>query len=116
MASYAFAAKKVVKVAHINMITGRLAAIGAQNVIAWKIAVDEINKSGGIKSLGGSLLKVRSYDCESNPPKTLSATMQAISDGNDILVANHAWQYNCMAAIERANAVCLDVLTLVSAN
>ena len=43
-----------------NSLTGGLAEGGVRFVAALRIAVDKINAGGGIKSLGGAKLKLRS--------------------------------------------------------
>ena len=55
---------KEVEVAFIQPLSGPMVPIAAGPVIAAHLAVDEINSTGGIRSLGGAKLKLVEYDNE----------------------------------------------------
>src|SRR6187549_2301757 len=58
-----------------NSLTGGIGEGGQRNVWGLQIAVDQINKAGGIKALGGAKLKLIVADTTSdNPTQAASVT------------------------------------------
>jgi len=61
------AAADTIKIGHIHPLTGFLAFDGGQLRKGMLMAVDEINKAGGIKALGGAKLELLDGDSEGKP-------------------------------------------------
>jgi branched-chain amino acid transport system substrate-binding protein len=66
----------VVKIAAPAELTGPVAGFGVPYINAMKIAIEEINNNGGIKSLGGAKLELMLQDSESNPQKATQLLRQ----------------------------------------
>jgi branched-chain amino acid transport system substrate-binding protein len=66
----------VVKLAAPAELTGPVAGFGVPYMNAMKIAIEEINNAGGIKSLGGAKLELMLQDSESNPQKATQLLRQ----------------------------------------
>jgi len=60
-------------IGHIHPLSGFLAFDGQELKKGLQLAVDEINASGGIKSLGGAKLKLLDADSEGKPELAVSA-------------------------------------------
>ena len=58
---------KTVKVGVLHPVTGALAYSGQQCRLGAMMAIEDINKAGGIKSLGGAKLEALLGDAQSNP-------------------------------------------------
>lgn len=58
---------QTIKIGAINPLTGALAYNGNQAKAAFQMAVDDINATGGIKSMGGAKLELLVADAESKP-------------------------------------------------
>lgn len=58
---------KEIPIGHIHPLSGFLAFDGQELANGLKLAVDEINAAGGIKSMGGAKLKVLTGDSEGKP-------------------------------------------------
>lgn len=72
---------KEIKIGVVEPLSGPVAPIGRLDLGGCKVAVDEINSRGGIKSLGGALLKIVSGDTEGRPEIGMSATQRVIQKG-----------------------------------
>jgi branched-chain amino acid transport system substrate-binding protein len=72
---------KEVIIASLHPVSGYLAKEGQEMDDAIKMAADEINEAGGIKSLGGAKVKVITGDHEGSEEKALSETQRLIRDG-----------------------------------
>jgi branched-chain amino acid transport system substrate-binding protein len=68
-----------VKVGNIIPLSGPSASVGEQGKNAREMAVEEINGSGGIKSLGGAKLEMVYADSESKPEKGVSEAERMIN-------------------------------------
>ena len=70
-----------------NSLTGGIGEGGQRTVWALQIAVDEINKAGGIKALGGAKLKLVVADTTSeNPTQAASIARRMIDQDKAILL------------------------------
>lgn len=70
-----------------NSLTGGIGEGGQRTVWALQIAIDEINKAGGIKSMGGAKLKLVVADTTSeNPPQAASIARRMIDQDKAILL------------------------------
>ena len=68
-----------VKVGLVVPLTGKLAPFGQSSQAACEIAADFINKSGGVKGLGGAKVVVLPVDSGSDPTSAGSATQRLLS-------------------------------------
>jgi branched-chain amino acid transport system substrate-binding protein len=57
------------RIGMVGGITGAMASWAQAGVINFKYVVDEVNSTGGIKSMGGAKLEFFYADCESDPKK-----------------------------------------------
>ncbi len=78
---------QTVKIASLTSQTGPNAMIGEQWRLGVKMAVDEINEAGGIKSLGGAKLVIVEGDTQSKPEIAAAETERAIRDGVAAIMA-----------------------------
>jgi len=70
-----------VKIGSIHPLSGSLAIDGTQMENAVKMAVEEINEAGGIKSLGGAKVTLISGDSENKPEKGVSEVQRMAREG-----------------------------------
>jgi branched-chain amino acid transport system substrate-binding protein len=71
-----------------NSLTGGLGEIGQRMTWGLQIAVDQINREGGIKALGGAKLKAIVADTSSeNPTQAASVTRRMIDQEKAIILA-----------------------------
>jgi branched-chain amino acid transport system substrate-binding protein len=71
-----------------NSLTGGLGELGTRTVWGLQIAADQVNREGGIKSLGGAKLKVVAADTTSeNPTQAASITRRMIDQEGAIIIA-----------------------------
>lgn len=75
------AAPKVVKIGFLNPLSGKDADAGQQDLNAAQLAVDDINKAGGIKSLGGAKVELVVADTTSDPKQATSVAERLFSGG-----------------------------------
>jgi len=86
----AYAAEKVVKIGNILPLSGPSASVGIQGKQAREMAVDEINKAGGIKALGGAKLKLLFADSKGDPTTGVTETERFIST-EKVSIVTGAW-------------------------
>lgn len=70
-----------VKIGHLHPLSGSSALEGKQMKDAIQLAVDEVNKAGGIKSLGGAKVVLLDGDHEGSPEKGVAETQRLIREG-----------------------------------
>src|SRR5262249_37042118 len=71
-----------------NWRPGGLGEMGERMPGGWQIAIDQVNREGGIKSWGGAKLKAISADTTSeNPPQAASVTRRIIDQDKAIVLA-----------------------------
>lgn len=80
---------KTIIIGSIHPLSGRLAGAGTLMDNAVKMAVDDINTKGGIKSLGGAKLKVDSGDSKGAPEGGQSEAQRLTSSGAVALVGTY---------------------------
>jgi branched-chain amino acid transport system substrate-binding protein len=68
-----------VNVALIFPLSGPNASVGEQSVNGAKLAAEEINQAGGIKSLGGAQLKLIVADSTNNPQGSVTTTERILA-------------------------------------
>jgi branched-chain amino acid transport system substrate-binding protein len=83
-ASGGAASGKTLTIGAVLPITGPYAETGEMQKLGAQIAIDEINASGGIKSLGGAKLKLNVVDAGTAAADTVSAVTSLLS-GNDLV-------------------------------
>jgi branched-chain amino acid transport system substrate-binding protein len=85
-----------------NSLTGGLGEVGTRYTWGIQIAVDQINKDGGIKSLNGAKLKVVIADTSSeNPTQAASVTRRMIDqDGATVILGAGASAMTLAAQVE----------------
>lgn len=84
---------KEIKIGVLLPLTGAQAKIGENNKNGYELAVNEINKNGGIKSLGGAQLKLVYGDTQGKPDIGVSETERLIQNEQVVLVTG-AFQSN----------------------
>ena len=77
-----FSAAETVNIALIVPITGPNASVGEQSVNAARLAVEDVNNAGGIKSLGHAKINLVIGDSTNDPPGALTTTERILSGGN----------------------------------
>lgn len=77
----AFAQGATIKIGSLHPLTGPLALDGQQMDDAIRFAAEEINKAGGIKSLGGAKIEVLSADTQGRPDVGQTEAQRMIDQG-----------------------------------
>jgi branched-chain amino acid transport system substrate-binding protein len=81
------AEEKEIVVGAPNSLTGGLGEVGSRGTWGMQIAVDQINREGGIKSLGGAKLKLIIADTSSeNPTQAASLTRRMIDQDGAVVI------------------------------
>src|SRR6476646_6429550 len=82
-----------------NSLPGGLGEIGQRMTWGLQIAIDQINREGGIKSLGGAKLKAIIEDTTSeNPTQAASVTRRIIDQDKAIVLAGATARAMTLAA------------------
>lgn len=109
----AAAQTKEVKVGLIAPMSGPWARQGDLMVKGANLAIDAVNKGGGIKALGGAKMKLVVFDAGDSVEKARNAAQRMVSQERDLIGATGAWLSSFTLAVtevtERAE---LPVLTL----
>ena len=88
-----------------NATTGGFGEAGRRVVTGLQVAVDEINRAGGIKSMGGAQLKLDPVDTSDNPTQAASVTQRLISqDHARVLVGANTSAMTLSVQIEAEKA------------
>ena len=80
---------ETITIGSLHPLTGALAGAGKPMDEAVKMAVDDINAAGGIKSMGGAKLKVSSSDTQGKPEVGQSEAQRLTSSGVAALVGTY---------------------------
>ncbi len=93
-----------IKIGSLHPLTGDTAIEGQGMDIAVKMAVDDINASGGIKSLGGRKLEVISADTKGDPSVGQTAAQRMLDQGVTGLIGayNTSVTTNVVSVAQRA--------------
>ncbi|HWV81804.1 MAG TPA: ABC transporter substrate-binding protein [Hyphomicrobiaceae bacterium] len=106
-------AQSEVKVGLIAPMSGPWARQGDLMVKGANLAIDDINKAGGIKALGGAKLKLIVFDAGDTVEKAKNAAQRMVAQEPDLIGATGAWLSSFTLGVtevtERAE---LPVLTL----
>jgi branched-chain amino acid transport system substrate-binding protein len=84
-------AQKTVKIGLIGPLSGPWARQGALMKLGAEMAVDEINSSGGIKSLGGAKLELIIVDAGDSAEKAKNAAQRLVSQEPDLVGGMGSW-------------------------
>ena len=79
-------AQQEIKVGIVLPMSGPLAKIGLTNLWGHELAIEDINKAGGIKSMGGAKLKLIVADSQGKPEIGNSETERLIQDGVAVIM------------------------------
>jgi len=79
---------KPIKIGGIWPLTGIIAAGGTSCMNGAKIAIEEINNSGGIKALGGAKFELEVADAQSKPDIGMAETERLIRNGAQVMVGS----------------------------
>lgn len=67
------------KIGFVSGITGAIASWAYPCVIVYKYVIDQVNKEGGIKSMGGAKIEFTWSDCESDAKKAVTEVEKMLS-------------------------------------
>ena len=87
----AAAQTKEVKIGLIAPMSGPWARQGELMLKGANLAVDDINKQGSIKSLGGAMVKLLVFDAGDSVEKAKSAAQRMIAQEPDLIGATGSW-------------------------
>lgn len=111
--SAAWAQQKEVRVAMIAPMSGPWARQGELMKKGADMAIEDINRAGGIKSMGGARLRLLVVDAGDTAEKAKNAAQRLVAQETDVVGASGAWLSSFTLAVtevtERAE---LPVLTL----
>jgi branched-chain amino acid transport system substrate-binding protein len=95
-----------------NSLTGGLGEVGSRGTWGMQIAVDQVNREGGIKSMGGAKLKLVIADTTSeNPTQAASITRRMIDQEGAIVLAGAGASAMTLAAQVEAEKSEIPLLT-----
>ena len=104
---------KSVKIASIAPLSGPWARQGQLLRMGSDMAADDINSSGGIKSLGGAKIEVVYADAGDSTEKAKNAAQRLLSDNPDLVGGTGAWLSSfTLAVTEVTERASLPWLTL----
>jgi branched-chain amino acid transport system substrate-binding protein len=73
---------ETIKIASLYPVTGDLAKLGEENVQGLKLALEEINAAGGIKSMGGAQIELVEADSQGKPDVAISEVERLVQQEN----------------------------------
>lgn len=104
---------KEVKIAMLVPLSGPWARQGILEQMGGRLAVEDINAAGGIKSMGGAKLKLIEYDAQDSAEKAKDAAQRMISQEPDLVGGYGCWLSTfTLAATEVTERAELPWLTL----
>lgn len=104
---------KEVKIAMLVPLSGPWARQGILEQMGARMAVDDINNAGGIKSLGGAKLKLMEFDAQDSAEKAKDAAQRMIAQEPDLVGGFGCWLSTfTLAATEVTERASLPWLTL----
>ena len=106
-------AAKEVKIAMLVPLSGPWARQGILEKFGANLAIDDINKAGGIKSMGGAKLKLMEYDTGDSAEKAKDAAQRMLAQEPDLVGGFGCWLSTfTLAATEVTERAELPWLTL----
>src|SRR5262249_3920642 len=94
---------KEVKIGLIAPMSGPWARQGDLMLKGANLAIDDINKQGGIKSLGGATLKLLVFDAGDSVEKAKNAAQRMVAQEPDLIGATGSWLSRFTLAVTEAN-------------
>jgi branched-chain amino acid transport system substrate-binding protein len=82
---------KTLKIALISPLSGPWAREGQLSKSGAEMAIDEINKMGGIKSMGGAKLELISIDAGDSAEKAKNAAQRLVAEHPDVIGGMGSW-------------------------
>ena len=102
-----------VKIALLMPLSGPWARQGILEQMGARLAVDDVNSAGGIKSMGGARLKLIEYDTQDSAEKAKDAAQRMVAQEPDLVGGFGCWLSSfTLAATEVTERVGLPWLTL----
>lgn len=106
-------APQEVKIAMLVPLSGPWARSGLLEQMGARMAVDDVNAAGGIKSLGGAKLKLMEFDCGDSAEKAKDAAQRMVAQEPDLAGGFGCWNSGfTLAATEVTERADLPWLTL----
>jgi branched-chain amino acid transport system substrate-binding protein len=107
------AAAKEVKIAMLVPLSGPWARQGILEQMGAEMAIDDVNKAGGIKALGGAKLRLMSYDTGDSAEKAKNAAQRMVAQEPDLVGGFGCWLSSfTLAATEVTERAEMPWLTL----
>jgi len=104
---------KEVKIAMLVPLSGPWARQGILEQMGARMAVDDVNNAGGIKSMGGAKLKLIEYDAQDSAEKAKDAAQRMVAQEPELVGGFGAWLSTfTLAATEVTERAELPWLTL----
>lgn len=104
---------KEVKIAMLVPLSGPWAREGILEQMGARMAVDDVNNAGGIKSMGGAKLKLVEYDTQDSAEKAKDAAQRMVAQEPDLVGGFGCWLSTfTLAATEVTERAELPWLTL----
>ena len=88
-----------VKIAMLMPLSGPWARSGALEQMGGRMAVDDVNAAGGIKSLGGAKLKMLEFDAGDSTEKAKDAAQRMLAQEPDLVAGYDGWLSSFVLAI-----------------
>ncbi|WP_428488689.1 ABC transporter substrate-binding protein [Rhodopila sp.] len=102
-----------VKIAMLVPLSGPWARQGILEQMGARLAVDDVNNAGGIKSMGGAKLKLVEYDTQDSAEKAKDAAQRMVAQEPDLVGGFGCWLSTfTLAATEVTERAALPWLTL----
>jgi branched-chain amino acid transport system substrate-binding protein len=102
-----------VKIALLMPLSGPWARQGILEQMGARLAVDDVNNAGGIKSIGGAKLKLIEYDTQDSAEKAKDAAQRMVAQEPDLVGGFGCWLSTfTLAATEVTERAGLPWLTL----
>jgi len=92
-------APKEVKIAMMVPLSGPWARQGILEQFGARMAIDDVNNAGGIKSMGGARLKLIEYDAGDSAEKAKDAAQRMVAQDPDVVGGFGAWLSTLTLAI-----------------
>ncbi len=109
----AWAQAAEIKIAMLVPLSGVNARNGQLEQMGARMAIDEVNASGGIKSMGGAKLKLMEFDAGDSPEKAKDAAQRMLAQEPDLAGGFGCWHSGLtLAATEVTERAGLPWLTL----
>src|SRR6202162_3668509 len=82
---------KEVKIALVVPLSGAWARQGILEQMGAEMAIEDVNKSGGVKALGGAKLKLVLYDTGDSAEKAKNAAQRLVAQEPDVVGGIGSW-------------------------